>query len=257
VSRIVKDSAKLVGKQVDVKFEGEDLKLDTSLSKVLTNVLTTITRGCIDHSFESPKDRTLNGKNAKGIFTIKSYEDGENIIIELADDGRGLNLTEIRDTAIAKGLFSEEELALMPAQKMYTLVFETEVFQSSFGSERNDSARTSIENIGGKMLIDSHEGAGIKFVLIIPIPRSILIIKSLMVNFCNSTYSIPLDEVAEVVCLEEFKDSKVLHHVENSLILRHHDELLPLVDLAKTIGKVERVKQNDVMNVVIVKNRRV
>ena len=260
IRRVARDSASALNKYVDLKVEGEDLKIDTSVSKIISNALVHMIRNSIDHGIESPEKRVLAGKNKTGTLHLKSYEDGDNIVVELSDDGSGLSVARIKEKAFEKNLFTQEQLTQMSDQKVYSIIFEegfstaASVTDISGSGSGMDIVKSTIEGVGGKILIDSHEGAGAKFILIVPIPRSILIIKSLMIKFSNSIYSIPLDAVAEVVCLEEFKDSKVLHHIENSLILRHHDELLSLVDLSQMIGNEKATRQESVLNVVIVRS---
>jgi two-component system chemotaxis sensor kinase CheA len=260
VRRIANDSATSLGKYVDLKVEGEDLKIDTSISKILSNALVHIVRNSIDHGIETPEARVAAGKHKNGNLHLKSYENADNIIVEFSDDGAGLSLSRIKQKAVENKLFTHDQLEAMSEQKIFSIIFEEGFSTSATITDVSDSGsgmdivRSSVEEVGGKILINSHEGNGAKFVLIIPTPRSVLIIKSLMIKFGSAVYSIPLDAVAEVVCLEEFKDSKVLHHIENSLILRHHEELLPLVDLAKAISSEGNTAQENVLNVVIVKS---
>jgi two-component system chemotaxis sensor kinase CheA len=117
-----------------------------------------------------------------------------------------------------------------------------------------DMVRSSIEGVGGKILIDSKEGKGTSFTLTLPIPRSVLIIKSLMIKSKDSTFSIPLDDVAEVIRLEDYKENKIFHNIENSLILSHQDELLPLVDLNQILNNQKHYDQFEVMNIVVVRS---
>jgi two-component system chemotaxis sensor kinase CheA len=249
--RAARDAATSLNKYIELKTEGDDLKIDTSISKIISNVLVNMVRNSIEHGIELPEARTNAGKSKTGLIHLKSFEDGDNIVVELSDDGLGLSAAEIKKNVIEKKIFTQEQVSQISDHKILSMIFE-----DGYSGNINSMAqvRSVVESVGGKILVDSHEGHGSKFILIFPIPRSVLIIKSLMVKFCNSIYSIPLDDVAEVVCLEEFKDSKVLHHIENSLILRHHEELLPLVDLVELIGKEKHLDNESVLNVVIVKS---
>ncbi len=247
---IVRDTSKDAGKNVDFKISGEDLKIDTSISKMLGSVLSQILRYTIDNSLEKPDVRSAINKNESAVIQVKSYEESDNIIIEVVDDGAGLKISDIKEKALEKGLYNQDQLSAMSEQKIMSLVFEPGYLTST----NDDSVRSQLDSFSGKIIIESRENHGTKFVIINPIPRSVLIIKSLMIKFSESIYSIPLDSVAEVVCLEDFKDSKVLHNIENSLIFRHHDELLPLVDLGKSINNDKNVEHDQVMNVVIVKD---
>lgn len=260
IRRIVKDSASALSKLVVLKTEGDQLRIDTSINKILSNALVHMVRNSIDHGIELPDQRAQLGKNTTGTIIIKSFEDGDKIFVEISDDGAGLSLPRIKQKALDKGLFTETQLTQMTDQRLYSIIFEpgfstAQIISDISGSgEGMDVVQSSIAKIGGKILIESKDGAGAKFKLSLPIPKSVLIIKSLMVKFSDGIFSIPLEEVAEVVCLSNFKDSKVLHHIEGSLILRHHDELLPLVDLAKVMGNTNSLAKEEVLNVVIVRS---
>ncbi|MDD4976240.1 MAG: chemotaxis protein CheW, partial [Bacteriovorax sp.] len=257
--RVVRDSSKILNKNIEFHVEGEGLRVDTSIGKVLSNSLVHMIRNSIDHGIELPEKRIGAGKSNTGTIRLKSFQDGENIIVELSDDGNGLSLSRIKQKAIEKNLFSEEQLKKMSDQRIFAIIFDSgfstaqQVSDISGRGVGMDMVRSSIDSVGGKIVIDSKEGIGTTFTLTLPIPRSVLIIKSLMIRSGDSIYSIPLDEVAEVVRLEDYADSKILHSIERSLILSHHDELLPLVDLNQVLYKKGHNDQFDIMNIVIVR----
>lgn len=257
--RVVRDSSKMLKKHIDFHVEGESLRVDTSLGKVLSNSLVHMIRNSIDHGVELPEARLSAGKNKTGVIQLKSYQDGENIIVELSDDGNGLSLDRIKKKAIEKSMFTEEQLQAMSDQKIFALIFDSgfstaqEVSDISGRGVGMDMVRNSIESVGGKIAIDSKIGKGTRFTMTLPIPRSVLIIKSLMIKSKDSIFSIPLDEVAEVVRLEDFKESKVLYSVEKSLMLSHQNELLPLVDLRKILFNEQNSECDSIMNIVIVR----
>ncbi len=257
--RVVRDASSQLGKEIDFKVVGEELRVDTFLGKALANSLVHMVRNSIDHGIELPANRVLAGKSKTGQIHLKSFQDGENIIIELSDDGNGLSLSRIKTKAIEKNLFSEEQLGQMSDSKIFAIIFHSgfstaqQVTSISGRGVGMDMVKSSIESAGGKIVITSTEGKGTCFTMTLPIPRSVLIIKSLMIQSSESTFSIPMGEVAEVVRLQDYKESKVLHNVEEKLIFSHHDELLPLVDLNQLLYKKKHYDQSEVMNIVIVK----
>lgn len=258
--RVVRDSSQSLSKHIEFQVEGEGLKVDTTIGKVLSNSLVHMIRNSIDHGIELPEKRVLANKDKTGTIKLKTFQDGENIIVELSDDGNGLSLKRIKEKAIEKNLFSEEQLKQMSEQKIFGLIFDSgfstaqQVSDISGRGVGMDMVKNSIESVGGKILIDSKEGKGTTFILTLPIPRSVLIIKSLMILSGESTFSIPLDEVAEVVRLESFKDNNFLHRIEKSLVFRHQDELLPLVDLNQILHNEIQYDNLDVLNIVIVRS---
>ncbi|MAF76842.1 MAG: hypothetical protein CME60_01680 [Halobacteriovoraceae bacterium] len=259
MKRVVRDSCKVLDKNVEFEVKGDSFKIDTSVAKLLNGVLVHMLRNGVDHGIESSEERRALGKPEQGKLSLNSYETGENIIVEVEDDGKGLDKEFLKKKALEKELYSEEELEKMSDQRIYSIIFEsgfstnTEVTSVSGRGVGMDMVKSSISEFGGKILIDSKIGQGSKFVLVIPIPRSILIIKSLMVTSENSHFNIPLDDVDEVVLLDHSKNKKDIHELNGAIMLRHHGSLCPLVHLGHTLGLSQRNELSDIQNVVIVR----
>lgn len=261
--RVVRDSCTVLGKDVDFQIMGDNLQIDTSVAKLLNGALVHLLRNGVDHGIESPEERQAAGKPAQGSLTLNSYETGEDIVVEIIDDGKGLNKDLLKRKALEKGLYNEKQLEQMSDQKIYSIIFEsgfstnTEVTSVSGRGVGMDMVRSSIEDFGGKILIDSEVGKGSKFILVIPIPRSILIIKSLIVCALGSKFNIPLDDVDEVVLFDRSKEEQQIYFSNGSLILKHHNILCPLIDLGSTLGLGNVVGEEpdkiDMQNIVIVK----
>jgi two-component system, chemotaxis family, sensor kinase CheA len=261
--RVVRDASNSCQKEVNFTTVGGDMRVDTNVGKLLNNILVHMLRNGVDHGIETPEKRIEKGKTAEGKLTLSTYETGENIILEIEDDGGGINKDKIKEKAIERELYTAEELDGFSDQKIYSILFESglstsaEVTSISGRGVGMDMVKSSIEEAGGKILIHSELGQGSKFVVVIPIPRSILIIKSLAVESLNQRFHIPLDEVAEVLLFECKKDIHKIHQVENSHILRHHGHLIPLVWLDEAlVTKSERKLENqfiDEQNIVILK----
>lgn len=257
--RVVRDSCSVLNKQVDFEIEGDSFKVDTSVAKLLNGVLVHLLRNGVDHGIEDSETRENCGKPSHGKLTLNSYETGENIFVEVIDDGKGLNKDFLKKKALEKGLYTQDELDKMTDQKIFGIIFEsgfstnTEVTSVSGRGVGMDMVKSSIEEVGGRILIDSKLGEGSKFVLVIPIPRSILIIKSLMVTAQQFQFNIPLDDVDEVVLLDSSKSKNDIHELNGVHILRHHGELFPLVHLGNTLALTSDTTINESQNIVIVK----
>jgi two-component system, chemotaxis family, sensor kinase CheA len=255
--RVVRDASKACKKEINFVTEGGDLRVDTSVGKLLNNVLVHMLRNSVDHGVEKPEVREERGKTPEGNVTLNCYETGEDIYVEIVDDGGGINKDFIALKAIEKGLYSQDEINKMSDNRIYNIIFDSgfstaeKITAVSGRGVGMDMVRSSIEEMGGKIYIDSKLGEGSKFVLAIPIPRSILIIKSLSVKSAGMSFNIPLDNVAEVVNYEGEKNGDCLHNIEGSLVLRHHEVLIPLVNLSKTLG--HETNYDDKFNIVIVK----
>jgi two-component system chemotaxis sensor kinase CheA len=262
MKRVVRDSARNCNKNVDFHTKGEEIRVDTSLGKVLSNVLVHMLRNSVDHGVEAVEDRVKAGKGEKGNIWLSVKEVGEDIVVEIKDDGKGINPEVIKKLAFEKGLYSQEELGEMSDNRVFHIIFEpgfstaekvTEISGRGVGM---DMVRSSIEESGGSIHIDSIMGEGTTFTMIIPIPRSIQIINSLMVDVEDHVFSIPLDNVAEVVLYEEGKkNGQRIDYVNNKKVLRHQNGLIPLVE-AREIFSLGHRDDNDSMNIVVIRDKK-
>ncbi|GAB4020844.1 MAG: hypothetical protein Fur0010_23790 [Bdellovibrio sp.] len=257
--RVLRDSCKATQKEVEMEIVGEQLKVDSSFGKLFSNILVHMIRNSVDHGIENPEDRKRNGKNPTGRLTIEFKEVGDFTHVEISDDGKGIDAEVIKIKAIEKGLYTSEQIAHMSEQKVLSIIFESGFSTAQTVSAISgrgvgmDMVRSSVEEIGGKLFIESKVGFGTKFTMVLPNPRSILIIKSLLVTCNNFHYCIPLDDVSEVVLYEANDTEDLLHSIEGKYILRHHGELIPLLDLREILN-LHGNERDAEMNIVIVKS---
>ncbi|WP_127716520.1 chemotaxis protein CheW [Halobacteriovorax sp. HLS] len=258
LKRVIRDACKSLNKDIELVTEGGALRIDTSLSKVLNGALIHLIRNGVDHGIEIPEVRVKAGKEAQGLITIKSFEEGENVIVEIEDNGNGMDVSRIKAKALENNLFTQQQLDRMSDQRIFSLIFESgfstaaEVTDISGRGVGMDMVKSSVTNVGGKIHINSKLGEGSKFTLVLPIPRSVLIIKSLMVSVGDHNFCLALEDVDEVVNYCGEKDGEIIHKVEGGSILRHHGELIPLVGVDKILN-IESNAQTSEMNIVIVK----
>ncbi|OIQ19643.1 MAG: hypothetical protein BM556_03925 [Bacteriovorax sp. MedPE-SWde] len=258
LKRVVRDASKKLGKEIDVSFSGEKYRVDTSIGKVLNNVLVHLIRNGVDHGLETPDVRTAMGKDSTGNLSVSTEIDAENIIIEISDDGNGMDRSKLIEKAIEKDLYTKDELANMSDHRIFSLIFDSgfstaaEVTDISGRGVGMDMVRSSVESVGGKILIDSKLGEGTKFVLVLPIPRSVLIIKSLMVDAGNQQIAIPLHDIGEVINLDGERVKENIRTLNDSLILSHHNELIPLIDLTDVFRRHSDIDLN-MKNVVVIR----
>jgi two-component system, chemotaxis family, sensor kinase CheA len=197
--RLVSDLAKDLNKSIEFKTEGMETKIDKSVIEKLTDPILHILRNCIDHGIEMPDVRIKNDKPAQGTVSLKSYYSGSSVIIEIADDGAGLNLEGIRSKAIARGLISTDtqlsdkeltDLIFLPG--FSTAVSVTDVSGRGVGM---DVVRRNITDIRGEVEVLSTEGKGTRFIIKLPLTLSIL--DGLLVRIGTTDFILPLSTVVK------------------------------------------------------------
>jgi two-component system chemotaxis sensor kinase CheA len=245
--RIVRDLAVETGKKIDLVMLGENTELDRQVLELIKDPLTHMVRNSADHGLEGPDERRAVGKPESGRITLNAYHEGGHIIIEISDDGRGLNVERIKAKAVANGLATESEIENMPVQQVYQFIFKAgfstaeKVTSVSGRGVGMDVVRTNIEKIGGTIELKSQPGSGSTFV--IKIPLTLAIVSALIVECANERFAIPQISVLELVRAAQ-NSEHTIEVVNNAPVLRLRDRLLPLVSLRSILklGDVEEAK---------------
>lgn len=232
--RIVRDLCQEMGRKIDLQMIGAETELDRQVLDLIKDPLTHMIRNSADHGIEAPADRVAAGKDETGTIRLNAFHEGGHIIIEINDDGRGLNLQKIKEKAVRNGLATEAELATMPDQQIQQYIFRAgfstaeKVTSVSGRGVGMDVVRTNIEKIGGTVELKSQEGRGSTFV--IKIPLTLAIVSALVVECGGERFAIPQLSVIELVRA----GSRSEHSIEalnGTPVLRLRDRLLPLVSL--------------------------
>jgi two-component system chemotaxis sensor kinase CheA len=246
--RLVRDLAGKLNKQVELKLVGENTELDKGLIEKISDPLTHLVRNSLDHGIESVEKRIAAGKNACGTITLKAFHQGGNVVIEVADDGGGLNRGKILSKAKERGLPVRDE---MTDQEVWALIMEpgfstadvvTDVSGRGVGM---DVVKRNIAEIGGRVELDSLEGMGSR--VIIRLPLTLAILDGLSVLVGNETYIVPLGAIIESLQISE-SDLKTVSGEGRMLHVR--GEYLPLVALHEvfnTKARAERLEQGIVV----------
>lgn len=249
--RMVRDTAKDLGKEVELTITGKETELDRTIIDEIGDPLVHLMRNAIDHGLESKEERKKKGKTEKGKIELKSYQSGNEVFIEVSDDGHGIDTTKIGKIAIKKNLVSEAELKNLDDQSILQLIFEPgfstkdKVTDLSGRGVGLDVVKTSIESLGGGIEIHTEVNKGTKF--IIHLPLTLAIIQGLLVNVGIEKYAIPLASIVETAAFDISKIKKV----GNQKVFMFRDTVLPLVDLAGSLNS-ER-KNADELSMVVVK----
>ena len=241
--RIVRDLAAELKKPIDLEMHGADTELDRQVLELIKDPLTHMVRNAADHGLETPQQRLAAGKPERGTIRLSACHEGGHILIELSDDGRGLDIERIAAKALTLGLTSEADMGKLTEAQVQRFIFApgfstaeniTSVSGRGIGM---DVVRANIDRIGGIIDVASLRGGGTRF--IIKIPLTLAIVSALIVEAAGDRFAIPQLAVVELVrvrggcepCIERIKDSAVL---------RLRDKLLPLVDLRSLLKLRER-----------------
>jgi two-component system chemotaxis sensor kinase CheA len=232
--RIVRDLCAELGKDIELKMVGAETELDRQVLELVKDPLTHLVRNCADHGIERPAERVAAGKPAKGTIRLAACHQGGHIIIEIADDGRGLDLARIRAKAVEQGLASEAELAAKTDTEICNYIFAAgfstaaHVTSVSGRGVGMDVVRTNIEQIGGTVDLESAAGAGAKFT--IKIPLTLAIVSALIVESGGERFAIPQLAVLELVRASHNSEHRI-ERIKDTPVLRLRNKLLPLVYL--------------------------
>src|SRR3984957_4620567 len=232
--RVVGDLCAELGKDIELTMRGADTELDRQVLDLVKDPLTHLVRNCADHGIEAPAARIAAGKPAKGTIRLSAWHEGGHIIIEISDDGRGLDLAGIKARAIEKGLASEAQLAAKSEAEICNFIFApgfttaTKVTSISGRGVGMDVVRSNIEQIGGTVDLKSVGGAGTTFT--IKIPLTLAIVSALIVEAGGERFAIPQLAVLELVRAGNNGEHRI-EHIKDAPVLRLRNKLLPLVRL--------------------------
>ncbi|WP_419797522.1 MAG: chemotaxis protein CheW [Terasakiella sp.] len=254
--RIVRDLAVESGKKIDLQMIGAETELDRQVLELIKDPLTHMVRNSADHGLEQPNERVEIGKPQVGTITLNAFHEGGHIIIEITDDGKGLNTDRIKAKIVESGLASEADLEAMSDQQIHQFIFRAgfstaqKVTSVSGRGVGMDVVRTNIEKIGGTIELKSIEGKGSTFT--IKIPLTLAIVSALVVECSGERFAIPQISVLELVRTSSGTDNAI-EMINDAPVLRLRNRLLPLVSLHDHLKLDETKKDlaNDELFIVV------
>ncbi|BDV41303.1 chemotaxis protein CheA [Geotalea uraniireducens] len=234
--RIVRNLARDLGKEVDLIVLGEETELDRSVVDEIGDPLIHLIRNAMDHGLETPEERVAASKPRKGTLILSAAHEGNQIVISIKDNGRGIDTEKVARKAREKGLVTDEQLAAMGQREILDLIF-----LPGFSTKENatdlsgrgvgmDVVKTNIKKLNGIIDIRSEMGQGSEFIL--KLPLTLAIIQSLLVEVEDETYSIPLAAVLETLRVEESE----FHTIGGQEVLKLRDSVLPLMRLQRVFN---------------------
>ncbi len=239
VPRVLRDLTGACGKQVRLVMEGSETGLDRGLLEAIRDPLLHLVRNAVDHGVELPSVRTAKGKNPEGTLVLRAYHAGGHVVVEVGDDGAGLDPERIGRVAVDRGLIGPDELARMGHADLLALLFKpgfstaAAVTNVSGRGVGLDVVKTNIERIGGTIEVDSTPGVGTLWRLTVPLTLAIL--QVLTVQCGGERYAIPQGSVDELVYAGA-TGHQAIERVSGAPVVRLRGHLLPLVDLDASLG---------------------
>jgi two-component system chemotaxis sensor kinase CheA len=251
--RVVRDLARELSKNITLIIEGAETELDRTVIDEIGDPLIHLIRNSADHGIEIPEERFRKGKPAQGTIKLKAYHDGNNVVIEISDDGRGINLNNVLKTAIDKGLIDRERAKNLKESEIISFLFEpgfstkdrvTDISGRGVGL---DVVKTKIESLGGGIEINTVPDQGTTF--LIRLPLTLAIIQALMVMVGGEKYAIPLSAIKETVIVAS-KDIKKVQKNEVTLL---RGNVIPILRLGEMLDVESNGSPEEDLTVVIVK----
>jgi two-component system chemotaxis sensor kinase CheA len=234
--RVVRDVAKLCGKDIALEVAGEHTDLDKGILDALAEPLTHIVRNAVDHGIEPASERLSAGKPARGTVSLNAFHQGTQVLIEVRDDGRGIDLKLIRERAVRNGLIKTEDAERMTEPDLLNLIFEpgfstaAEVTEVSGRGVGMDVVRTVLDRLKGTVHVSSVKGKGTT--LLLRVPLTLASIQALLFRVGGRLFAVPLSAVVEITRVSDGE----IQRVDKREVLRLREQILTLVRLASLKG---------------------
>jgi two-component system chemotaxis sensor kinase CheA len=233
--RMVRDLSKKLNKKINLVVEGKETEMDRTVIDEIGDPMVHLIRNAIDHAIEAPEDRVAKGKPEAGTITLVARHEGNNVIIEVKDDGKGVDPTIIGRLAVERGLFTQEQINEMPPEEIIKIIFlpgfstAKEVSDLSGRGVGMDAVKAKLEDLNGQLDIESKVGEGSR--VIIKLPLTLAILPALMVQVGQEIFAIPLGSVQETMDINKC-DINIVQHQEVTLL---RGEVLPIIRLRKVL----------------------
>ncbi|HUK86175.1 MAG TPA: chemotaxis protein CheA [Terriglobales bacterium] len=249
--RVIRDLAKEEGKEVALQVSGQDTDLDKSIVDMLAEPMTHLVRNAVDHGLETPAERVAAGKPAAGTVRLNAYHQGNQVVIEVSDDGRGIDRRKVVAQAVERGILKAEEAPRLSEAEALDLIFHpglstaSEVTQISGRGVGMDVVRSVLERLKGTVQIETRAGQGTTFLL--KVPLTLAIIKALLFRAADRLYAVPLASVLEIARTADGE----FHKVDNHEVWQLRDQILTLVRLGRLAGRGRAARNKRLFVVVI------
>ena len=237
--RVARDTAKATGREVNVIIEGGNTDLDKSILDALAEPMMHLLRNAVDHGIESPEQRKLAGKPVEGTIRLNAYHQGNQVVIEIGDDGSGIDLGKVVSKAVSSNIITPDQARRMSENDALDLIFAAglstsdEVTEISGRGIGMDVVKSVMDRLKGTISVSSVPGQGSTFRL--KVPLTLAIIKALLFRVSERLYAVPLGNVLEILRSHE----RDVHSVEDQEVLKIREQIVPLIRLSRMHGGSE------------------
>jgi two-component system chemotaxis sensor kinase CheA len=251
--RLIRDMSKTLDKEVELVLEGQDTELDRTVIDEIGDPMVHLIRNSLDHGIEKREERRAVGKPEKGTLRISAYQEGSGVIIEVADDGKGMDPEKIKKKAIERGILTEEDAAAMSDEEAIQICLlpgfsmAQEITDISGRGVGMDAVKSKVEGLGGQLDLVSKVGQGTN--VYVRLPLTLAIVLSLLIKVGDETYAISLENVEETILVKR-ENIKTVHGTPATVL---RGEVLSLSDLGEVLGTAADEAHRDEYPVVVVK----
>ncbi len=252
--RMVRDLSKDLGKEIILNMSGEETELDRTVIDEIGDPLIHLIRNSIDHGIEETDERIQNNKNSTGNLYLRAYQDGNSVVIEVEDDGRGLNVDKIKKKALEKGIISKQDWSDLDDKNSIELIFRPGFSTAEMVSDISgrgvglDVVKTKIESLGGNVEVETAKNKGSKF--IIRLPLTLAIIQALLVKVGEEKFAIPLNAIKEITPIS----ANTIRNVQGQEVVLYRNNVLPIIRLDRILEVSKSENQiDDELTTVVVK----
>lgn len=248
IPRLVRDLSKKLGKSLTLHMEGKEVEMDKSIIEGLIDPFTHLVRNALDHGIEEPAIRKNAGKDSTAILEIKARHEGGRVIIEIIDDGAGINLEKIKQQALRQGLIDQEQAMNMSEHKVLNLIFLPGLSTAQGVSDISgrgvglDVVRSNIEKLGGTVEVSTSSGKGTNFRLLLPL--TLAIIPSIILEVGKDCFALPQAHLQEIVRVVPGQDIGKIQCVQGQEVLALRGKLVPIIHLSDVIKLVASPRED-------------
>lgn len=251
--RMIRDLSKELGKEISLFMSGEETEVDRTVIDEIGDPLIHLIRNSIDHGIEDPETRKRFGKPDVGTVKLIAYPDGNSVVIEVEDDGQGINIDRVKAKALEKGIITKEQSDAMDEREAIHLLFHAGFSTADKISDISgrgvglDVVKTKIESLGGIVEVQTIKNKGSKF--IIRLPLTLAIIQALLVNIGMEKYAIPLNSIKEIITIK----TASIRKVQNQEVVLYRNHTLPILRMNKILHVDREEPAKEDLTVVVVK----